>query len=59
MGLRSNPDGNGGFSYHDGPTSTGPTPALPVKVDPRLYGTTPNPNPVEKVTAKVKDLPGS
>ena len=53
------PDGNGEFSYHDGPTSTAPMPAPPLKVDPRLYGTTPNPNPVEKVTAKVKDVLGS
>ena len=53
------PDGKGEFSYHDGSTSSAPMPAPPVKVDPRLYGTTPNPNPVEKVTAKVKDVLGS
>jgi Mn-containing catalase len=47
------------FSYHDGPTSTAPMPRPTVKTDPRLYGTTPNPIPVEKVTAKVKDVLGA
>src|SRR5829696_9044977 len=49
------PDGLGEFSYHDVPTSGAPMPP-PVAADPRLYGTTSNPNLVEKITGKVKDV---
>jgi len=52
------PDGNGQFSYHDGPTTRAPMPP-PTNPDPRLYGTTPEPNVVEKVKATVKDWPAS
>ena len=51
------PDGNGEFTYHDGPTTSAPMPP-PTQPDPRLYGTDPKPNVVEKVTAKVKDIAG-
>jgi hypothetical protein len=34
------PDGNGTFSYHDGPTISAPMPP-PTNPDPRSYGTTP------------------
>jgi Mn-containing catalase len=52
------PDGNGTFTYHDGPTSRAPMPP-PTKPDPRLYGTTATPNLVEKATAKIKDATGN
>jgi Mn-containing catalase len=52
------PDGNGEFSYHDGPTTSAPMPS-PTIPDPRLYGTTPTPNVLEKVKAKAKDLTGN
>jgi len=48
------PDGNGEFSYHDGSTTSAPMPP-PTHPDPRLYGTTPTPNVVEKVAGKAKD----
>jgi Mn-containing catalase len=51
------PDGNGEFTYHDGPTTSAPMPP-PTVPDPRLYGTDPNPNLVDKLTAKVKDVTG-
>ena len=51
------PDGNGQFSYHDGPTTSAPMPP-PTQPDPRLYGTDPKPNLVDKVTATVKDIAG-
>jgi Mn-containing catalase len=51
------PDGNGEFTYHDGPTTFAPMPP-PTVPDPRLYGTDPNPNLVDKLTAKVKDVTG-
>jgi Mn-containing catalase len=51
------PDGNGEFSYHDGPTTAAPMPP-PTQPDPRLYGTDAKPNLVDKVTATVKDLAG-
>jgi len=51
------PDGNGEFTYHDGPTTSAPMPP-PTQPDPRLYGTDPKPNVVEKVTAAVKDIAG-
>ncbi len=51
------PDGKGEFSYTDGPQDHGTAPfPKPTTPDPRLYGTTPTPNVVEKVTGKVKDL---
>jgi len=51
------PDGNGEFSYHDGPTTSAPMPP-PTQPDPRLYGTDPKPNVVDKVKATVKDIAG-
>jgi hypothetical protein len=57
MGLRSYPDGKGEVSYHDRPTSRPNEP--PFTTDP---GSTapPDPlNPVEEVTAKMKDVLGS
>ena len=51
------PDGNGAFTYHDGPTTSAPMPP-PTQPDPRLYGTDPKPNVVEKITAAVKDIAG-
>ncbi|MCT1999471.1 manganese catalase family protein [Brachybacterium muris] len=48
------PDGHGEFSYHDGPTTSAPMPE-PTRPDPRLYGTTDKPNPLEKVAGTVKD----
>ncbi len=47
-------DGNGEFSYHQGPTTSAPMPP-PTTPDPRLYGTTTTPNIVEKVAGKAKD----
>ena len=52
------PDGKGEFSYHDGPTTSAPMPS-PTIPDPRLYGTTPTPNLMEKVKAKAKDITGN
>jgi Mn-containing catalase len=49
------PDGNGQFSYHEGPTTSAAMPG-PTRPDPRLYGTTDKPNVMEKLTAKAKDL---
>ena len=48
------PDGNGEFSYHDGPTTSAPMPP-PTRPDARLYGTTDLPNTVEKVAGAVQD----
>ncbi|GGO60477.1 manganese catalase [Microbacterium nanhaiense] len=48
------PDGKGEFSYHDGPESTVPMPP-PTRPDPRLYGTDPAPNIVDKATGMIKD----
>lgn len=48
------PDGHGEFTYHDGPTTSAAMPD-PTRPDPRLYGTTDMPNPVEKATGAVKD----
>jgi len=50
------PDGKGEFSYSDGPTTTAPMPPVGNHGDPRLYGTTPEPNIVDKAMAKVKDI---
>lgn len=52
------PDGKGQFSYHDGPTTSAPMPP-PTIPDPRLYGTTPEPNLVDKAKAKIKDVRGN
>ncbi|UFU08444.1 manganese catalase family protein [Ruania halotolerans] len=48
------PDGNGEFSYHDGPTSSAPMPP-PTRPDTRLYGTTALPNVAEKAAGAAKD----
>lgn len=48
------PDGHGEFTYHDGPTTSAPMPR-PTVPDPRLYGTTAMPNPIEKAAGAVKD----
>ena len=51
------PDGNGEFTYHDGPTTSAPMPP-PTQPDPRLFGTDPKPNLAEKVASTVKDALG-
>lgn len=48
------PDGKGEFSYHEGPTTAAPMPP-PTQPDPRLFGTDPKPNIVDKATGVVKD----
>ncbi|WJL96282.1 manganese catalase family protein [Microbacterium sp. ET2] len=48
------PDGKGEFSYHDGPTTSAPMPP-PTQPDPRLFGTDPKPNVIDKATGVVKD----
>ncbi|WP_322411542.1 manganese catalase family protein [Microbacterium invictum] len=48
------PDGKGEFSYHEGPTTSAPMPP-PTQPDPRLFGTDPKPNIVDKATGVVKD----
>lgn len=48
------PDGNGEFSYHDGPTTSAPMPP-PTHPDSRLYGTTDLPNTVEKAAGMAQD----
>lgn len=48
------PDGNGEFSYHDGPTTSAPMPP-PTRPDARFYGTTAVPDAVEKVAGAVQD----
>jgi Mn-containing catalase len=48
------PDGNGEFTYHDGPTTTAPMPP-PTHPDSRLYGTTDLPNTVEKAAGLAQD----
>jgi Mn-containing catalase len=53
------PDGKGEFSYSDGPTTSAPMPPVGNHGDPRLYGTTPEPNLVDKAMAKVKDVTGN
>ncbi|MDX6320174.1 MAG: Mn-containing catalase, partial [Propionibacteriaceae bacterium] len=52
------PDGKGEFTYHDGPTTSAPMPP-PVTPDPRLYGTTADPNLIEKAKAAIKDVTGN
>jgi Mn-containing catalase len=49
------PDGKGEFTYLDGPTDTIPMPP-PTQPDPRLYGTDPKPNIVDKATGVIKDV---
>ncbi|QFG68433.1 manganese catalase family protein [Ornithinimicrobium pratense] len=48
------PDGNGEFSYHEGPTTSAPMPP-PTRPDSRLFGTTDVPNRVEKMASAVQD----
>ncbi|MFC4553712.1 manganese catalase family protein [Georgenia faecalis] len=48
------PDGNGEFTYHDGPTTTAPMPP-PTRPDARYYGTTDLPNTMEKIAGSVQD----
>jgi Mn-containing catalase len=50
-------DGNGEFTYHEGPTTSAPMPP-PTRVDARYYGTTDLPNTVEKVAGAVQDKLG-
>ncbi len=50
----TSPDGNGTFTYHDGPTTSAPMPA-PTHPDSRLFGTTETPNFVEKTASTVQD----
>jgi Mn-containing catalase len=47
-------DGNGEFSYHDGPTTSAPMPP-PTRPDARLYGTTDMPDAVEKAAGTIQD----
>ncbi|WP_043497570.1 manganese catalase family protein [Georgenia sp. SUBG003] len=47
-------DGNGEFSYHDGPTTSAPMPP-PTHPDARMYGTTEVPNVVEKAAGTIQD----
>ena len=49
------PDGNGTFSYHEGPTTTAEMPP-PTHPDSRMFGTTELPNTMEKVASKVQDV---
>jgi Mn-containing catalase len=48
------PDGNGEFSYHDGPTTSAPMPP-PTHPDSRFYGTTELPNTIEKAAGLAQD----
>jgi Mn-containing catalase len=48
------PDGNGEFSYHEGPTTSAPMPS-PTRPDARFYGTTDLPNTLEKIAGTVQD----
>jgi Mn-containing catalase len=48
------PDGNGEFSYYDGPTTHAPMPP-PTHPDSRLYGTTELPNTMEKLAGLAQD----
>lgn len=48
------PDGNGEFSYHDGPTTTAPMPP-PTHPDARFYGTTELSNTAEKMAGTAQD----
>ena len=50
------PDGKGEFSYSDGPTTTAPMPPVGNHGDPRLYGTTPEQNLLDKTMGKIKDV---
>lgn len=48
------PDGNGEFTYHEGPTTTAPMPPV-THPDARIYGTTDVPNPMEKMAGNTQD----
>ncbi|GAA2880636.1 manganese catalase family protein [Pseudonocardia halophobica] len=48
------PDGNGEFTYHEGPTSSVPMPP-PTHPDSRFYGTTELPNTMEKAAGLAQD----
>ncbi|AXH34323.1 manganese catalase family protein [Humibacter sp. BT305] len=48
------PDGKGEFTYHDGPTTSSPMPP-PTQPDPRLFGTDPKPNLIDKASGVIKD----
>ncbi|GAA3358144.1 manganese catalase family protein [Saccharopolyspora gregorii] len=48
------PDGNGEFSYHEGPTTNAPMPP-PTHPDARFYGTTEVPDVVERTAATAQD----
>jgi Mn-containing catalase len=48
------PDGNGEFSYHDGPTTSAPMPP-PTHPDSRFYGTTELSDSMEKTAARAQD----
>ncbi|MHA7179586.1 manganese catalase [Arthrobacter sp. MDB2-24] len=48
------PDGKGEFTYHEGPTTSAPMPAV-THPDSRFYGTTEIPNTVEKMAGTVQD----
>ncbi|OLT39981.1 manganese catalase [Saccharomonospora sp. CUA-673] len=48
------PDGNGEFSYHDGPTTSAEMPP-PTRPDARFYGTTDLPDSVEKMAGTAQD----
>ncbi|WP_019819585.1 manganese catalase family protein [Saccharomonospora saliphila] len=48
------PDGNGEFSYHEGPTTSAPMPP-PTHPDARFYGTTELPDTMEKVAGATQD----
>ncbi|WP_291041262.1 manganese catalase family protein [Herbiconiux sp.] len=48
------PDGKGEFTYLDGPQGSVPMPP-PTQPDPRLFGTDPKPNLVDKATGVIKD----
>ena len=50
----TSPDGNGQFTYHDGPTTRAPMPP-PTRPDARFYGTTDLPNTMEKVAGTMQD----
>ncbi|MFR9806799.1 manganese catalase family protein [Pseudonocardia sp. RS010] len=48
------PDGNGEFTYHEGPTTSAPMPP-PTHPDSRFYGTTELPNTMEKAAGLAQD----
>ncbi len=50
-------DGNGEFTYHEGPTTVAPMPP-PTHPDSRFYGTTNLPNVLQKTAGRVQDTLG-